>query len=110
VVQPEIFSIMKNRDQGKIRSDRPSGRQASEQPEHSGGGTPATESLHQGQGPDLISQDKRMQKKNPGVRQIDKNLGFQQAGEPHQQPHTDRTGKQKLEKRGEDLHDPEGDM
>lgn len=105
---------MKNQSKGKTRSDRPSGRQASEQPEHSGSAEPASESLHQGQGPDLISQDKRMQEKNPGVGEIDKNLGFQQAGKSNprpkeQKPTKEQEAKKKLEARGEDLHDPEGD-
>jgi hypothetical protein len=101
---------MKNQDNGKTRSDRPSGRQASEQPEHSGAATAAKESLLQGQEPDLISQEKRMRKKNPGIRQHEKKLGLQQADKPQHQPDTERTVKGKLEGRGEDLHDPEGDM
>ena len=101
---------MGNRNGGKNRSDRPSGRQASQQPEHSGGSKPATESLHQGQGPDLISQDKRVQKKNPGITQINKNLGFQEAGKANQQPLDELKRKEKLDERGEDLHDREGDM
>jgi hypothetical protein len=87
---------MKNQNKGKSRSDKPSGRQAAEQPEHSGTEEPAAESLHQGQGPDLISQDKRIQEENPGIRQLNKNLGFQQAGKLHQQPHTE--GQNDLEK------------
>ena len=94
---------------GKHRSDRPSGRQAAEQPEHSGGSSPAAESLHQGQGPDLISQDKRMQKKNQGVRQLRSDLDAKQAGKPHQQSY-EQKAKEKLNERGEDLHDPESDM
>jgi hypothetical protein len=101
---------MKNRNGGKNRSDRPSGRQASEQPEHSGTPKTAPESLHQGQGPDLISQDKRMQKKNPGVKDLDKNLGFQQAGVSSDETENERQSKERLKERGEDLHDREGDM
>ena len=98
---------MKKQNSGKRRSDRPSGRQTS-QPEHATSGEASPESLHQGQGPDFVSQDKRMQEKNKGVRELDKNLGFQQAGKP-QQPSDDLKGKEKLNERGEDLHDPEGD-
>lgn len=94
---------------GKIRSDRPSGRQAAEQPEHLGSDAPAPESLHQGQGPDFISQDKRIQEENQGVGQLDKNLGFQQAGKSKSRPSKEQKAKKKLEARGEDLHDPEGD-
>ena len=94
---------------GKHRSDRPSGRQASEQPEHSGSSAPAAESLHQGQGPDLISQDQRMQRKNQGVRQLNENLDEQKAGKLQEVPN-ERSIKEKLNERGEDLHDPESDM
>jgi hypothetical protein len=93
---------------GKHRSDRPSGRQASEQPEHSGS-APSAESLHQGQGPDLISQDKRMQGKNQGVRQLNENQDAQKTGKPNQQPN-EQSVREKLAERGEDLHDPESDM
>jgi hypothetical protein len=90
---------MRNKANGKARSDRPSGRQASEQPEHNGNTGPAPESLHQGQGPDLITQDSRMQEKNKGMEPLDKNLGFQQAGNATQQPFkkgkVDRKEKQK---------------
>jgi hypothetical protein len=98
---------MKKQNSGKRRSDRPSGRQTS-QPDNTTGGETSPESLHQGQGPDFVSQDKRMQEKNKGVRELDKNLGFQQAGKP-QQPSDDSKTKEKLNERGEDLHDPEGD-
>jgi hypothetical protein len=97
---------MRNQKNGKTRSDRPSGRQASEQPEHTS--NPATESLHQGQGPDLISQDKRVQEENPGVNQLNKNLGFQQAGKPHQQPLNMPKESETEEDRSE-LSDREGD-
>lgn len=100
---------MRSRNNGKPRSDRPSGRQAMEQPEHAGNPETAPESLHQGQGPDLISQDKRVQEENQGIRQLDKSPGIQQAGKPHQQPMDDPKVKEDLDKRGEDLHDPEGD-
>jgi hypothetical protein len=100
---------MKNRNSGKNRTDRPSGRQASEQPEHKGNSTPAAESLHQGQGPDLISQDKRMQEKNQGVKPLNKNLGFEQAGNPLEPTKNEKESKERLNERGEDLHDPEGD-
>lgn len=77
---------MKNRDQHKSRSDRPSGRQASELPEHGGGSGPATESLHQGQGPDFLTQNRRMQERNKGVQQLDKdNPESRGQRGPHQQ-------------------------
>ena len=68
-------------ESNKIRSDEPSGRQASEQPEHAGNPDINPSTLHQGQGPDFQTQDERLKKKNPGVKQINKNLGFSQAGD-----------------------------
>ena len=65
----------------KLRTDEPSGRQASEQPEHAGNPEINPSTLHQGQGPDFATQDRRIKKKNPGVRQLKKNLGFSQAGD-----------------------------
>jgi hypothetical protein len=76
---------MKNQDIGKRRSDRPSGRQASEQPEHAGNAEPATETLHQGQGPDLISQDPHIQRRNKGVQQLSDDPRSQ-GRTVHQQP------------------------
>lgn len=75
---------MKHRDNAKSRSDRPSGRQASELPEHDGQSGPATESLHQGQGPDFLTQNTRMQERNKGVQQLDDRKSRTQRG-PHQQ-------------------------
>ena len=92
---------MRNQNKGKTRSDKPSGRQAAEQPEHSGTAEPTAESLHQGQGPDFISQDKRIQEENPGIRQLDKTLGFQKAGKPHQQPNLEDTSEVLKGKKGE---------
>lgn len=54
------------------RGDVPSGRQAAEQPEHSGKENTAPESLHQGQGPDFQTQDKTARKKNAGLKGITK--------------------------------------
>ena len=65
----------------KLRSDKPSGRQASEQPEHAGGPEINPSTLHQGQDPEFQTQDERLKKKNPGVKQLKKNLGFSQAGD-----------------------------
>jgi hypothetical protein len=50
---------MKDQQTRKLRSDRPSARQAAEQPEHS--------SLHQGQGPDFATQDSHLHDQNPGM-------------------------------------------
>jgi hypothetical protein len=60
---------MKNQKR-KVRTDRPSGRQASEQPEHTQKNPPSASSLHQGQGPDFQTQDPNMQEKNPGITQM----------------------------------------
>ena len=49
------------------RGDVPSGRQAAEQPEHTGKENISPESLHQGQGPDFQTQDKNLRDKNEGV-------------------------------------------
>ena len=57
---------MKNTQREKLRSDKPSGRQAAEQPEHSEK-YPDTSSLHQGQGPDFPTQDSHVQTENPGL-------------------------------------------
>jgi hypothetical protein len=52
------------------RGDVPSGRQAAEQPEHTGKENISPESLHQGQGPDFQTQDKNQKEKNLGVKDI----------------------------------------
>ena len=52
------------------RGDLPSGRQASEQPEHTGKENISPDALHQGQGPDFQTQDENMKHKNGGVQQI----------------------------------------
>lgn len=63
----------------KSRSDRPSGRQAMEQPEHSGrSAVPAASSLHQGQGPDFQTQDADMREQNEGIKQLYKDTPQQQ--------------------------------
>lgn len=60
---------MKTTQSGKLRPDKPSGRQASEQPEHSAK-DPASSTLHQGQGPDFPTQDSHVQNMNPAIGQI----------------------------------------
>jgi hypothetical protein len=62
---------MKNKKNKTVRSDRPSGRQTMERPEHNDE-APDRSSLHQGQGPDFQTQDDTLQKKNPGVTQLEK--------------------------------------
>jgi hypothetical protein len=57
---------MKETQKEKLRSDKPSGRQAAEQPEHSEK-HPDASSLHQGQGPDFPTQDPHIQGENPGL-------------------------------------------
>jgi hypothetical protein len=57
---------MKHTRSEKLRSDKPSGRQASEQPEHSEE-APDSSTLHQGQGPDFPTQDSHLEKENPGI-------------------------------------------
>ncbi len=101
---------MDNQNMDNHRSDRPSGRQAAEQPEHSGSESPSTESLHQGQGPDLISQDQRVQKKNKGIQELDKGPGRDDVKESLEQSVGSLKSKEDLDKRGEDLHDPESDQ
>ena len=76
---------MKKRNGGKSRSDRPSGRQASDLPEHSGKASPAKESLHQGQGPDSLTQDSRMREQNEGVTEREDAASLE-TRKPHQQP------------------------
>jgi hypothetical protein len=56
------------KEQGKMRSDRPAGRQTMETPEHSASADPASSSLNQGQGPEFQTQDKTLKKKNPGLK------------------------------------------
>jgi hypothetical protein len=55
------------KERGKMRSDRPSGRQTMETPEHSSNADPSS-NLHQGQGPEFQTQDKTLKKKNPGLK------------------------------------------
>lgn len=70
---------MKNKT-NKRRSDRPSGRQAMDLPEHSGKSPePAVSSLHQGQGPDFPTQEDDVRPMNDGIRQLYDDVG------PHQQ-------------------------
>jgi hypothetical protein len=57
------------------RGDVPSGRQAAEQPEHTGKENTSPESLHQGQGPDFQTQDKTASAKNAGVKDLTKTTG-----------------------------------
>lgn len=57
---------MKNTRNEKLRSDKPSGRQAAELPEHSEK-APDSSSLHQGQGPDFPTQDSNIKPENPGI-------------------------------------------
>jgi hypothetical protein len=78
---------MKNRNSSKIRSDQPSGRQASVQPEHAGGADQSVSSLHQGQGPDFQTQDTTLRENNEAIQQMQnaKNLGYQEAATIHQQ-------------------------
>ena len=57
---------MKQTRNEKLRSDKPSGRQAAEQPEHSDK-APDSSSLHQGQGPDFPTQDSHVKHENPGI-------------------------------------------
>lgn len=52
------------------RGDVPSGRQAAEQPEHTGTENTSPESLHQGQGPDFQTQDKTTRAKNAGIKDL----------------------------------------
>jgi hypothetical protein len=56
------------KEQGKMRSDRPAGRQTMETQEHSASADPASSSLNQGQGPEFQTQDKTLKKKNPGLK------------------------------------------
>jgi hypothetical protein len=79
---------MKKESNRKTRSDKPSGRQAAEQPEHAEGSDEAVQPLHQGQGPDFQTQDRRMQDKNKGLKQFDK-MNKTPGGTPHQQPMRD---------------------
>ena len=60
---------MKHTQNEKLRSDKPSGRQAAEQPEHSDK-TPDSSSLHQGQGPDFPTQDSHIQNENPAFGSV----------------------------------------
>jgi hypothetical protein len=59
-----------NAENKRGRSDRPSGRQAAVQPEHSGKEDRDVSTLHQGQGPDFMTQDSKAQKQNEGVQQL----------------------------------------
>ena len=86
---------MKNQNIAKTRSDRPSGRQASQQPEHTDKKSVAPESLHQGQGPDFISQDKRIQEQNEGIQNL-KKKPLSRRG-PHQQAESQKNARQEGE-------------
>ena len=102
---------MKDKSKGKTRTDRPSGRQASEQPEHANPSPPATESLHQGQGPDFQTQDPRIQERNEGIDKLERpQKKSQTKNGPHQQrspsedsgqKHVERMDTQNLETDGE---------
>jgi len=67
------------------RGDAPSGRQASDQPEHEGNADQSSSSLHQGQGPDFQTQDSTLNKKNKGVEQIER-LKDTEDNDPEKEP------------------------
>jgi hypothetical protein len=60
----------KENDRKAGRSDRPSGRQASSLPEHDNDLAREAETLHQGSGPELQTQDPELRKKNEGIQSL----------------------------------------
>jgi hypothetical protein len=69
----------------KTRSDRPSGRQASEMPEHDDKEGRAPSTLHQGNGPEFQTQAKNLKEKNKG---LDNKLMGNEKTDPSKRPDT----------------------
>ncbi|HYF67970.1 MAG TPA: hypothetical protein VD884_07535 [Ohtaekwangia sp.] len=53
------------------RGDKPSGRQAADESQHTGHGEQAPSTLHQGQGPDFQTQDQTIRQKNRGAKNLE---------------------------------------